>query len=210
MNKNSLRLAAWGAVLLLFWGCAPKYNITAAYDEEKPYRVALLPVANETNDLDGPPIFRKYANIYLVAKGYDVPDLVDVDRVLAEEFDVQEGGQLNAVDPVELGKVLKCDALVYVTITEWVKHTLGVYTDMIVAGKFEMLSTKDGAVLWQVPDQRYTKRKIADPYSAAMVTVQYLLKNYEPTVDHVVNGAFKTLPSLEEHKRLLRQPKQKG
>lgn len=178
--------------------CAGPVGVTADYwNESAPTTVAVLPVMNETTDLDGPIKFRELMEAKLAAKGYTVLPREKVDEILINNFDVdpEQGGQIMSADPVELIKELGVDAVVYGTVVDWNKRLLYAYNEIKVTGRFEML-TRDGAQLWTVEKCTEAIRQFNDPRKAeaAANTAAMLLTGYESLAEKVVNRSFDSMP----------------
>ena len=193
---HSLSVMAGLALLALAAGCG-KVEFVVAPEFTAPTKVAVLPAGNEAVDTDGPAIFRRLITDKMIQKGYLVADAAQVDAVLLDKFDIENGGQLNAADPAELAEALQVDALVYSTITEWEKHTAYVYNDIFVGGRFELIG-KDGTKLWAVEHHKEGDREINNPQdtqNAVARTAANLLKSYEPFAVRLVDKVFLTLPN---------------
>ncbi len=200
MSKKSgvrgLSVLASLALIALAAGCA-KVEFVVAPEFVAPTKVAVLPAANEAVDTDGPAIFRRLITDKMIQKGYVVADAAQVDAVLLDKFDIENGGQLNAADPAELAEALQVDGLVYSTITEWEKHTAHVYNDIFVGGHFELVG-KDGAKLWVVEPYKEGERQLnLDPKSSQAVsnTAAFLFRPYEPFAVRLIDKVFLTLPN---------------
>ncbi|MEW6777835.1 MAG: GNA1162 family protein [Bdellovibrionota bacterium] len=172
-----------------------KVEAVTAPDFTPPGTIAVLPVANQAVDVDGPPLYRKLLEAKLVEKGYTVIDPAKVDETLKSQFDIEEGGQLNAAEPKELAKALGADALLYCTLTEWEKHSLLYYNDVIVGGKFELLNA-EGAEIWKVEHHQVKQVKIALNLRDAIVnTAANLFTAYEKLANELMDKVLRTLPN---------------
>lgn len=140
-------------LLVMVAGCAHKVifmheniaNIT---------KVAVLPFANETNDLDGPAVFRKLFFEGLCKKGYLVLPLAEVDAKL-NELGITQGGQLSSISQEELMKELNVPALVYGTLNKCAYVTAAIYKKKEVAGEVKIYY--QGELFWE--DKRQVKEE---------------------------------------------------
>src|SRR5512139_2594399 len=87
-----------GAAVVLLSACAtfPKYEVP-----KKEYTVAVLPLYNETNDLDGPIMLRQMFDQKL-RPYYRTAPLETVDEILRDQAGISLGGQLGMIKPQKL------------------------------------------------------------------------------------------------------------
>lgn len=133
---------------LLGTGCSlgPKFIVQ---DYHPPAKTAVLPFANETNDVTGPESLRNLLIEMLPSRGY-VPLAKDaVDQTLLEKFGITDGGQLGSVSPQELGKNLQVDALFYGTLIQFVDFPFGFGRKRTVKANLKLVETKTGKLLWE-------------------------------------------------------------
>lgn len=147
--RHAIGRTAAALPLLLLAGCAAQGEyLKSGY--VPPARVAVLPLNNITNDLDGPEIVRYWFGQRLSdKKGYTIVPPEEVARVLKDDFGVTDGGQLAAVTPKELGAKLGADALIYGELLEFTYQTTGFLNTRKVRAKFRMVSAADGQLLWE-------------------------------------------------------------
>lgn len=136
-------------------GCALKPKMIVA-DYAPPKKLAVLPMSNQSNDLRGPEYIRKEFVRYLQKRGYIVSPLEETDVVLREKFGVTDGGQLNAVTPVQVSEALGVDAVVYGDLIDFKFVNVGVYQNKLVEANFKMVD-RSGRPLWE--DQRKATKK---------------------------------------------------
>jgi hypothetical protein len=132
-------------IFLLAAACAaPLATLDSNYAALKPTRVAVLPAANETADLDAPVVFRILAAAELADKGYALIDSSRIDEALAQKG-IQEGGQIEALTPQEIGDLVGADGLLYVKVMSYGRQ-VGVHLKM--GGSFTLVSSKSGQKIW--------------------------------------------------------------
>ena len=177
-------------------GCGPRVFHTVApdYVERMPSSIAVLPVKNETVDLDAPEVFRLKLFNKILSKGYRSPPVEEIDSKL-ERQDIKEAGQLDSMLPEEIGEYMNVDAVLYTTVTEWSTLYLVLYASIKVGARFEVIDTNTGEQLWE-SEHTVTQRKLAFDDDSVKETLTFaLLKQYEPFVEKVVDIAFSTLPN---------------
>jgi hypothetical protein len=132
-------------LFLLAVACAaPLSNLDSNYAALKPTRIAVLPAMNETVDLDAPVVFRIMAAAELADKGYALIDFARMDQALAQRG-IQEGGQIEALTPQEIGELVGADGLLYVKVMSYGRQ-VGVHIKM--EGSFTLVNSKNGQKIW--------------------------------------------------------------
>jgi hypothetical protein len=135
--------------LPLFAACAlpavPKhYNLANPIK-----RVALLPMKNETADVDGPNVVRSKMEAVFKDRGYNVKPVKETDQILRDQMGINLGGQLDLTTPQKLGEVLGVEGVVYGTLMDFDDITTGAYNVKKVRGKFRLVNTMTGEVFWE-------------------------------------------------------------
>ena len=135
-------------LFILLAGCAagPKY---ISKDFQPPKTVAVLPFANETNDVEGPEIVRKHLLNLLPQRGYVPLDEETLDKTLREEFGITDGGQLGSVAAQKLGAALQADGLLYGNLLAFSDLPLGYVRKRTVKADLKLYDSKTGALLWE-------------------------------------------------------------
>jgi hypothetical protein len=168
-------------IFLLAAACAaPLSNLDSNYAALKPTRVAVLPAMNETADLDGPVVFRILAAAELADKGYALIDSVRIDEALAQRG-IQEGGQIEALTPQEVGELVGADGLLYVKVMSYGRQ-VGVHLKM--EGSFTLVNSKSGQKIW------YSELSVSDDIvmegGAVMLGAQLLWGKDKSTQDRIM------------------------
>ena len=142
---SAKRLLIWVPVLLLLSACAkPLTDVAPDFKSLRPTRVAVLPVRNETADMDAPIVFRILARAELADKGYALVDFAQIDAALREKG-IEEAGQIESLTPQEIGECVGADGLLYVTVLGYGRQ-VGVH--LKVEGTFTLVEAKTGQKLW--------------------------------------------------------------
>ncbi len=193
--KVTYRFLLWGAILLLA-GCAgrPQYSLVPDYRAKPPRSIAVLPPLNETVNLKAPEEFRPLVHSKIAAKGYETPDPTTIDRRLQEKG-IHEAGQVNALTPQELGKLLRVDAILYTTVTEFSTAYMVAYASMAVGARFELKDAKTGEKLWE-SEHRVTESKVGLDQKAMEESLKFAATTaYAPYNKKVTDACFATLPN---------------
>lgn len=168
------------------------YELADDYKNFHIAKVAVLPPANLTADLDAPNLFRPIVESEVRSRGYDVISPKEIDEKL-EDLGVHYAGQLGEFTPSELGEILGADALLYTTVTDLKTVYLVAYVQITVGGRFELVYAKDERPLWLWEDE-VTDVRIATNKDELAVTALFVLMPYKPYIEILVERAFRTLP----------------
>ncbi len=139
------KLLFLGPLFFLLAACAtPLTDVVQDFHSLKPTRIAILPVKNETADMDGPIVFRILAQAELADKGYGLVDFAQIDGALREKG-IEEAGQIDALTPQEIGECVGADGLLYIDVLSYGRQA-GVHLKM--EGSFTLVDAKSGQKLW--------------------------------------------------------------
>ncbi len=145
------KVSALGPIALLGCflsvGCAgPKVYLSRDY--VCPQKIAVLPMANETTDLDGPPFVRQLIFNNIAGRGYTLVPTAEIDeKLLAQGF--TDGGQLGAATPQKVGEWVGADGLFYGTLVNFSYINLGYYWQRKVTIFGRLVSAQTGEKLWE-------------------------------------------------------------
>lgn len=183
-------------IFSLSLGCAPRvfHNIVPDYTERTPRSIGVLPVQNETVDLDASKAFRSKIFSKILSKGYQSPPVEEIDSKL-DKRDIREAGQLGSMLPQEIGEYINTDAVLYTIVTEWSTVYLVRYAAITVGARFQLIDTNTGEQLWE-SEHAITQRKFGLDQDSVKETLAFAaLKSYDPYVKKVIDTAFSTLPN---------------
>jgi len=162
-------------------------------------QTAVLPFANETNDVGAPEVIRKL--LFEIAAGhhYALQPLEETDRRLREDLQITDGGQLELATPSGLGDALGVQTLFYGDVLEWKKVTTGFYNIVSVKARFKLVDAATGAVRWE---RTHEVRKHVDVGSSgnlgadilAGVIVNLFLNPVTPYARQLVRDVGRQLP----------------
>jgi hypothetical protein len=140
------------AIVLLFTGCVAtqRYRPPLYHDASNPLkRVAVLPMRNDTNDVDGPNVVRKKMIQALENRAYVVIDVKTSDQILRDRMGITLGGQLDLTTAKELGETLGVEGVLYGTLMDFNEITTGAYNVRKVRAQFKLVNTTTGETIWQ-------------------------------------------------------------
>ena len=196
IGKRIFLFGIFSGLVILSIGCAggPQHSLVPDYKSRTPRSVAVLPVLNESVSLKTPEVFRPILFNKVSRKGYETPALSFVDGKLLEK-EIREAGQINTLTPEELGKLLRVDALLYTTVTEFNTTYLLAYASMTVGARFELKDARTGEKLWE-SEHRVKESKVGLDSKSVGDTLQFAAgQSYAPYCERVINASFATIPN---------------
>jgi len=139
------KIFLWAPVFLLLAACAtPLTEVAQDFKSLRPTRIAVLPVRNETADMDAPIVFRILAQAELADKGYALVDFSQIDGALREKG-IEEAGMIEALTPQEVGEAVGADGLLYITVSGYGRQAA---VHLKLDGNFTLVDSKTGQKLW--------------------------------------------------------------
>ncbi|MEW6324997.1 MAG: hypothetical protein AB1515_06385 [Nitrospirota bacterium] len=158
-------------------------------------QTAILPFANETNTVAAPEILRKLFFDEAAGRRYALQPLEETDRRLREQLQISDGGQLAAATPPELADALGVQTLFYGDVLEWKKMTTGVYNEITVRARFQLISADKDQPLWE-KTHAVSKKRLAGSMDelVAGVVQNLLLSPMTPYARQLVKEIGPSLP----------------
>ena len=145
MLLSMKKLFLWAPIFLFLAACAtPLTEVAQDFKSLRPTRIAVLPVKNETADMDAPIVFRILAQAELADKGYALVDFSQIDEALRGKG-IEEAGQIEALTPQEIGETVGADGLLYTTVSSYGRQ---VAVHLKLDGNFTLVDSKTGQKLW--------------------------------------------------------------
>jgi hypothetical protein len=133
-----------------FAGCVAPRHAPRYFDANNPVqKVALLPMKNDTTDVDGPDLMRKKMSDMLYEHAYIVMDTKESDQLLRDRMGITLGGQLDMTTARKLGEELGVQGVLYGTLMDFDETTTGYYNVRKVRATFKLVSTLTGQTVWQ-------------------------------------------------------------
>jgi len=168
-----------GVCLCLLFGCAAT-KVYVAGDYAFTGKVAVLPIANESNDLDGPIFVRTLIYNALAERGFQVLPLAAIDAQLKTQG-FTDGGQLGATTPQKIGAWTGADTLFYTTLENFDYINVGVYAQRRVKILSKLVDAKTGERLWESEREGSTRvfavnKKDAETLFAAQLAIKAIEK----------------------------------
>lgn len=140
------------AMLLICAACSPLHDPIyrqIAPDTANPIKtVAVLPLVNQTNDVEAPGYVREELIRRLQAMQYRVQPARETDQILRDRMGITLGRQLDMATAQQLGVSLGVDGLVYGVLDDFSTTIAGVLTEKKVRARFALVRASDGSPFW--------------------------------------------------------------
>ncbi len=150
MQSMMKKFFIFSSAVVVLSSCAFPRHVPTFYDAGNPLkRVAVLPVKNDTDDVDGPSLVRKKMIEALEQKSYIIKDVKETDQILRDQMGINLGGQLDLTTPQKLGETLGVEGVLYGTLIDFDETTTGLLNVRKVRGKFRLVNTQTGQALWE-------------------------------------------------------------
>jgi hypothetical protein len=151
MKKNAIRpiLLLVSLIIVISLNACAVMPARQANPNNPIRTVAVLPMINQTNDVEAPAYVRTEFDKRITVNFYSNKPLKDVDQLLKDQMGVTLGSQLDMTTPQKLGELLGVDAVVYGTLMNFDSQITGFYNVKRVRAKFIMVNTRTGETVWQ-------------------------------------------------------------
>jgi len=203
---SSMRVLLALTLATLLAGCMsfPYSDPLATYHEAKPTSILVLPVVNESVDVQAPSSVLTTLPKLLGEKGYYVFPVNTVKTILEYEG-LYEPAEIHQMASSELAGMFGADAILYVTIHEWTSRYVVFSTTTEVDFEYRIVD-KNGVELWTARENlSYTPQNensgggMASLLSSAInAAVERAAPNYLPLTreanDRAFNGSYTALP----------------
>jgi hypothetical protein len=136
-------------VLLILVGCPVPHRVLPTDPSNPLKRVAVLPLKNDTADVDGPALVRKKMVQALENHSYVVKDVKETDQILRDQMGINLGGQLELTTPQMIGETLGVEGVLYGTLMDFDETTTGIINVRKVRAKFQLVNTSTGQTMWE-------------------------------------------------------------
>jgi hypothetical protein len=148
MGIRFCRIILLVAATAVIGGCAIPHMPLPTDPSNPLKRVAVLPMKNDTDDVDGPNVVREKMAEALRNHSYVVMDVKESDQILRDRMGINLGGQLEMTTPQKLGETLGVEGVLYGTLMDFDETTTGVYNARKVRGMFALVNTATGQPIW--------------------------------------------------------------
>ncbi|QNP47261.1 DUF799 domain-containing protein [Diaphorobacter aerolatus] len=151
MKTSNIRwfLPAMIAVSALLVGCKtnpPKRDVVA-YEAPTPRSIVVVPVVNQSVDVDAPNYVLSSLPVPIAEKGYYVFP-VNTTKMVLEQEGFYEAERIQQEPPENIAKMFGADAVLFVTINRWDAQYVVFSTTVTVDFDYRLVS-KTGQELWR-------------------------------------------------------------
>ncbi len=136
------------AMLLSACATAPRQQDLSQFHAENPQSILVVPVINQSVDVNAPDYFLATISEPLAERGYYVFPVNMVRSVLSDDG-LSDANLVHQGDPRRLGQMFGADAVMYITIDQWNAKYVILSTSVTVALDYVLKSAKTGEVLWR-------------------------------------------------------------
>ena len=145
-RKHAILFLLTPLVSLAFTACLSTPSI--APNPANPLRtVAVLPMLNNTTDVEGPLFVRQQLVDALTQHAYVVTPLAEVDQILKDQMGVTLGTQLDMASSKMLAEALGVDSLLYTALDDFSHNVTGLYNSKRVCIRAKLVD-KNSETVW--------------------------------------------------------------
>lgn len=190
--------------LALIVGCTPAAHKQgydwSAFNDAKPRSILILPVINNSVDVDAPLLALSTLPTPLGKKGYYVFPVNTVKTVLEQEG-LHEGASIQQMGSPLLASMFGADSVLYVSINKWDAEYALINTTVTVSIDY-LMHDKNGVEIWQEkvttrysPQRNNSGNPMADLIAAAIVAgMTRAAPDYMPLMHQANHLAFNNGP----------------
>lgn len=196
---NNCKAALCILILAVLQGCAstpPPYD-WSAFEAASPRSILIIPVVNNSVDVDAPLYALSTLSVPLGEKGYYVFPVNTVKTVLEREG-LYEGSVIQQMGSASLTDLFGADSVLYVQINRWDAAYALISTTVTVAISYR-LEDRLGTEIWSdevsmqySPQQNSSGNPLVDLVAAAITAgITRAAPNYIPLMNQANNSAFR-------------------
>lgn len=111
-------------------------------------QVAVLPLVNNTNDVEGPGFVRTRIADEVARHAYVVKPVTEIDQMLKDQMGITLGSQLDMTTAQKLGEVLGVDGVIYGSLEDFSHNVSGVSNVKRVRIRTKLVNCKTGEAVW--------------------------------------------------------------
>lgn len=137
-------------VLTILAGCAapgPDIAFLKSLHDQRPRSILVVPVKNETIDVQAPTSVLATLPMVLGERGYYVYPVNTV-KTLLENEGYYEPAEVHNAPPESIASMFGADTILYVTIHEWTSQYILISTTTTVDFEYRLVNS-DGTEIWQ-------------------------------------------------------------
>jgi len=207
MSRPGLLLPLLG-FLFLSLGCAaaPPKKDYSAFRAADPRSILIVPVVNNTTNVEAPGLFLSTLPIPVAERGFYVFPVNMVKGVLENEG-LSDPNLVHTADTARLCNLFGADAVLYVSIEAWTAKYMVINTEVTVEFDYVMKDGKTGDTIWKERRRVVSNSSdgAQDPLSPlVMAVIAKAYPNYMPLARNANSRVFTApgigLPAGPRHK----------
>jgi hypothetical protein len=133
--------------------------------ERQPRSILVVPVVNETTEVEAPRFFMATIAKPLVESGYYVFPVEGTAEMLESEG-FTAGEELLQVRPASFGKYFGADGVLFVTLKAWDTSYLIFWSNVVVTLEYRLVDTRSGETVWEATQT--AERSSSGPYGSGL------------------------------------------
>jgi hypothetical protein len=180
------------ALTLLVSGCAKKipHFLAPEFDKRGIRLVAVLPVANQSKNMEAASMFRDKVLEAIYFKGYPKIPLNVIDEKLSKLYKNYQQPSVESVSPRSVGELLGVDAVLYVNLQECDTSFVLLSAKTSVSATFELRSARTNDSLWSTKYSVSERNFEITKERLKMRSCQV----FEPAMQEILDKVMQTLP----------------
>ncbi len=128
-------------------GCTVPQHDYSAFFAHEPRSILVVPVLNETTELDASAVVATTLSRPLAERGYYVFPVYLTDA-LFKDLGLSEAGHVHELPPERFLELFGADAVLFVTVQDWSTKYLILQSATVVRLNYVLRDTRTGTVLW--------------------------------------------------------------
>ncbi|HEY1998894.1 DUF799 domain-containing protein [Paraburkholderia sp.] len=176
--QSAIRAAFTAVIVSALAACAPMnqgpHADYSAFRAASPHSILVVPVINESVDVDAPDFFLSTIARPIAERGYYVFPVNLTKKVMSDDG-LSDANMVHGSDPTALGKMFGADAIMYIRIKRWDSKYVVLKTITTVELDYSLKSGTTGEELWKShqvlkysPQAQSTGFLVGDLISAAI------------------------------------------
>ncbi|MFA5180201.1 MAG: GNA1162 family protein [Syntrophales bacterium] len=193
-SRNILKYYPFILILLTFLvsGCAKKipHFLAPEYEKRGIRLVAVLPVSNQSKNMEASSMFRDKVLEAIYFKGYPKIPLNVIDEKLSKLYKNYQQPSVESVVPRSVGELLGVDAVLYVTLNECDTSFVLLSAKTSVSATFDLRSARTNDSLWS------TKYSVSER-NFEITKERLRMKScqvFEPAMQEILDKVMQTIP----------------
>lgn len=144
-----IRLAYLAVIVMTLTACQTTNVVKdySAFRQSDPRSVLIVPVVNNSVEVDAPDLFLSTLSRYIAERGYYVYPVNLVKKVM-EEDGMGDANLAQQADPTRIGEIFGSDTILYVTINTWNASYAILATQVTVELEYTLKDAHTGETLW--------------------------------------------------------------